>query len=91
MAYVASVSVEFSVLKSRFSYFWERAKWGERENTEERGGGGGGEGNASSPLPSPRLYSWETKSKKFADRTIAAYCGIFIDNFFWWQTFLCLC
>ena len=38
LACVASVSVEFSALKSRFSYFWTRAKWGENEKRE-----GGGE------------------------------------------------
>ena len=38
IACVASVSVEFSALKSRFSYFWTRAKWGENEKRE-----GGGE------------------------------------------------
>ena len=30
----ASVSVEFSALKTRFPYFWTRANWGESENTE---------------------------------------------------------
>ena len=29
----ASVSVEFSTLKSRFPYFWTRARWGESEKT----------------------------------------------------------
>ena len=33
--------MEFSALKSRFLYFWTRAKWGESENT--KGGRGGGE------------------------------------------------
>ena len=42
IACVASVSVEFSALKSRFSYFWTRAKWGENEKRE-----------GAPPLPSP--------------------------------------
>ena len=54
LACVASVSVEFSALKSRFSYFWTRAKWDENEKRE---GGGEERGRkvtfAYSPLPLP--------------------------------------
>ena len=39
----ASVSMEFSALKTRIQYFWTRAKWGESKKTEEGGGGGRGE------------------------------------------------
>ena len=37
VACVASVSVEFSAQKSRFSYIWTRAKWGENEKREGEG------------------------------------------------------
>ena len=56
----ASVSVEFSALKTRFPYFWTRAQWGgnwllvQKNSTETLAS----QATVASPYPSTQSFLW---------------------------------